>query len=171
MLGYSVAAGDAIDILCRHRISAEPFDFFSPSDLRCVLPPVPDGMLSQDRVEPDGNGGTRQVKVASWQLRMHLDDPYYGMTNELPEDWGRSRSEALYTLLGFLNALIRRLRDAPFSVVAGTTPIETTNAEPSVPGNDVPSGQTDGTVNAEPRDSPRAAKSLRRHGKGDARKN
>jgi hypothetical protein len=165
-LGLRVAAGDAIDVLCRHRINAAPFDVVAPTELRAILPPVPDGRLAHECLELDGSGGTRRERSASWQERMRLEDGYYSSANDLPEAWGRSRSDAMGTLVGFLNALIRRLRNAPLSVVAGATP--TPETERLASRNVVPSGRTDGTNRADQESESGNSNSNPRHLKGGA---
>jgi hypothetical protein len=167
-LNYSVTAYDAIDVLCHHRINAAPFDVLSAAELRSILPPVPDGRLAGDVVEADGKGGLRRTRTASWQELMRRDNRYYGPAAELSEDWGHSRSFALCRLLGFLNTLVRQLRDAPLSVVAGVRPTTTLTAESSERDNEKPLGQAAGAVVAVPAGTSQTRTTNRRHAKGNA---
>ena len=75
--------------------------------------------VANEFVEPAGDGGSRRVSVSSWQERIRHDPRYDGHTDGLPPGWGHNRISALNRLLGFLDSIIRRLRDAPLSVVAG----------------------------------------------------
>jgi hypothetical protein len=110
-LRYDDAASQAIEVLCRLKINAEPFSTLSPTDLQSILPPVPDGQLAHDRYEWEGNDANgqaiyRTVKVQSWQQRMRHDPRYW-----------LERTTPLSQLVGRVSALISDLENYPLSVL------------------------------------------------------